>query len=395
MKRLLLLSLIFIVSCTGTPEDEPPVYVIAGVVNGTQAELVLFEDDYKNVSNTSPRFKLFDSEELEAPAVAFDIVDRINSRSELIVLTRETVDTSFLEFFSLRGVQEEADFVESDSKQIALSTLTDLPEDISLCPNSIQVTRDGALAALVNNPSLCRVSGSEISILLIDIKNKTFLNEITRNTFDVFPISPVATTIDQNNDTLYFLSTRATDVILNRLSRGQFNTDDLDRDVVSYSDEIDISNPSDFVKRSSDALILSRSQSIYTYASLSGDTLENTNIPTLNLGQSFIPDFTHQYHQVFLLNGQRLAIHQDPKATATPNRIEGSTPARLGTINTFTDFLYLAYDNTLQVFDLFELENSPGSIALETESESDNADLESLNDPTILTWVQGVITEDQ
>ena len=44
---LFLLSLFLLISCTGTDDTEPPVYVIAGVQNGGDSQLVLLEDAYK------------------------------------------------------------------------------------------------------------------------------------------------------------------------------------------------------------------------------------------------------------------------------------------------------------------------------------------------------------
>ena len=127
-------------------------------------------------------------------------------------------------------------------------------------------------------------------------------------------------------------------------------------------------NQSDFVKRSSDVLILNRNQNLYTYTTITGNELKNTNVPTLSQGQSFIYDTTNQYNQVFILSNNRIAIHQTPETTTTPNRIEGSTTSTLGTINTFTDFMYLARDNVIEVFDLLELQDNPSSVGLEVES---------------------------
>ncbi len=390
---LFLLSILLLTSCTGTPENEPPVFVIAGVQNGDKSQLVLLEDDYKSASDTTPRFKSFAEADLNAPAIAFDIVDRINTRSELVVLTRKDGDVtqSFLEFFSLLGIEKAADFAENKGKQLDLSTLTDLPTTIDLCPTSIQITRDGSLAAIFNNPEICQGPDNKKSLLLIDIKNKKYLNQIT--TIGVFPLSPLGASIDQNNDALYFLSTTGNSgVSLNRLDRNNINSSNNFSSsnscniIICYKENLQNNiNQSGFVKRSSDVLILNRSQNLYTYSTFSGNELKNTDILTIGQGQSFIHDYTNQYNQVFVLSNNRIAIHQTPETTTTPNRIEGSTSAMLGTINTFTDFMYLARDNVLEVYDLLELQDNPTSVALEVET-----GLVDLNNPTILTWAQGV-----
>lgn len=389
--HLILLSLL--VSCTGTPDGEPPVFVIAGVENAGLPQLVLLRDTYRE-TNGSSRFKFEEDTEvnLNAPAIAFDVVDRVNTRSELIVLTRDDDGTSFLEFFSLLGIETAANFVETASKQITLSTLNDLPTTIDLCPTSLQVTRDGSLAAISNNPRLCNGPDNEISLLLIDIKNKKYLNHLTKLDLEFIPdLSALPGIIDQGNDTLYFLTERGRTVELNRLERNQFTSSDPGERVTRYTPPIQtIDGQSSFIKRTSDVLVLTPIQATYTYTTLSGDKLENTNIPTLSQGQSFIPDYTNQYNQVFVLSNNRIAIHQDPKLTTIPNRIEGSTTSTLGTINTFTDFMYLARDNVIEVYDLLELQNNPTSVGLEVETATDNTDLQKLNNPTILTWVQGI-----
>lgn len=397
MKRLLALCYVLIlVGCTGTNEEEPPVFVIVGVQNGLESQLVLFEDAYKTASDSNPRFKPFGTATLEAPAVAFDIVDRINSRSELIVLTRKDDGTSFLQFFSLLGIQNDTDFAENTSKKIILSTLTDLPATLDLCPTSIQVTRDGALAAIQNNPKICGGSsdGSR-SILLIDLSQRRYLNQLERSSFKDFRVpSLVSVRLDQKNDALYFLTERGQTIELNRLERNLFTSSDPSAKVTKYTPSLRTdTNLSDFIQYGSDALILNRSQNLYTYASLSGDLLENTNVPTLNQGLTFIEDPSNKYPQVFVLNGQRIAIHSDPRATTTSNRIEGPSTAKIGTINTFSDFLYLARDKALEVYDLLELQRNPTTVALEVESSSRNAALDTINNPSILTWFQGVINQ--
>jgi hypothetical protein len=396
--RGLCLLCLLLVSCTGTFEVEPPVFVIAGVINDGQAELVLLEDRYRFINDTDSRarFTFFDRIELLAPAIAFDIVDRVNTRSELIVLTRDD-DTSYLQFFSLLGIETPADFEETTTKQINLAELTDLPEDLDICPTHIQVTRDGNFGAILNDPETCDLTG-ETQIILVDLEDETFLSAFG----DInFRISPVNLIIDQNNDALYFLRNRATSVNLAKLDRANFRNESPDDNVTYASDE---NNRSD-IQRSLDQTDVMRfgssyailnprnaGNSVYTIAPFSS-TATFTNVPTLTNAQSFIPDYTNQYNQVFILSNNRIAIHQNPETTTSPNRIEGSTTATLGTINTFTDFLYLALDNTLQVFDLLELQDSPGSIVLQTETDDDNAALEKLNDPSILTWVQGIGTE--
>jgi hypothetical protein len=388
--RLFLLSLA-LVSCTGTPEDEPPVFVLAGVINGDKAELILFEDRYRFVNDmdSTTRFKFFDRQDLPAPAVDFDIVDRVNTRSELIVLTRDDKE-SYIHFFSLLGIKTAANFTETTSKRINLAKLTGLPTDIELCPSNIQVTRDGTFAAILNVATPTCGEEDDIRLLIIDLKNRKYLRQVRPN---IFPLSSIHPIIDQSSDILYFLSTSGgSGVKLNSLERSNFtSTESPSFGVRTYDTAIQTNtNQTDFMKLSSSFLTLNpsiNSQSIYTYTTVSGDTLKNETIPTIARVESFIPDYTNQYTQVFILGNSRLAIHQNAETTTLPNRIEGSTTAMLGTINTFTDFLYLVSDNTIEVFDLLELQDNPSSIVLETETISD------LNNPSILTWIQGVVAE--
>jgi hypothetical protein len=398
----LVLLVLVLTSCTGTTETDPPVFLIAGVNNPGKPQLLLYRDDF--LSDTK-RFVLFKNKVkdkdvdilLSAPPIAFDIVDRTTTRTELVVLTREADGTSFLEFFDLRGIETPADFVETTAKQIALAKRTDLPTNIDICPTSVQVTRDGTVAILLNDPQSCG-RASDIRLIFIDLVNNKYITQYKPS--GAFPLSPAPPVLDQSGDSLYFLQEGATDTKLERVERNSFT-----KTTISASDITEI-NPSiknnprnqvDMIKQGSNILVLnpnSDSQSIYTVVPTQVNG-EDKNIRTLGQTQKFIPDYTNRYSQVFILSSSRLIIHPDFDSTEAQNNVSGTVDATVGTINTASDFLYLAGTGIVSTLDLLDLDQNSTSIALETETSTGsepNKDLAELINPTILTWVQGVAT---
>jgi hypothetical protein len=161
---LLICTLAFLTSCTGTQAEVEPLFVIAGVQDPPRV-LVLQDRVFEGLGQGEPRFTTFASRDLAAIPRAFDTVDRAGIREELVVLSRtvtvsgttRTVST-FLDFFNTRGLVADDETTFSNTRnRVDLKTLT-YPAPLTadtLCPIDMEVTRNGSHALIFSSPSVC------------------------------------------------------------------------------------------------------------------------------------------------------------------------------------------------------------------------------------------------
>lgn len=169
-------SLAILAACTGTSEPRPPTLLLVGIEAAGTPRLLLVEDVTATAPPGSPRLTAVPSgaRDLLAPAVALDFENRAADREAVWVLTREIVDggggpevSAYLQRFAVHEIDPASPsaFAEDVPARITLT----LPggggvlDGLSLtspatCPTAVQVSRDGSLAAVLDDPSVCGLS---------------------------------------------------------------------------------------------------------------------------------------------------------------------------------------------------------------------------------------------
>jgi hypothetical protein len=429
--------LLLLASCTGTTAPSAPLFVIAGIqdANGLNPAILVLQDRALDATNTAPdapRFVQITSQTLAATARAFDSVDEANIREELVVLSRSQDATSrqvsaYLDFFNTRGlVAADPATFRATRTRVDLRTLS-YPFPLSVdtvCPIDLEVTRDGTHAVIFSSPSVCFPGSSSANDALIVIALPPRLPETTpASVVSIIlssnaPANPLVRTavfassatrdgvtrggmfLDQNGDVLYYLRQKGSQgVELRRLEFSSYTsaTPESDTNVQVISSNIPIRTDEfrDMTKAGSNLALLGAGS--YVLAPLSVTTgFTPKAINTVDVrGQeprAFVIDPTGI--QFFILDDNtRLVYHADPTLEAnTTTEVTGTT----ATFNTTSSFLYIAGNQGMSTFDLLPLVNE-GNTNLESLLTEDVCDptqadgLCSLNNPTALSWAQGIL----
>jgi hypothetical protein len=408
-------------ACTGTQADAEPLFLIAGVQDdgGANPRVVVVQDRILDgIADGEERFVTFASLGLEATARAFDLVDEIGTREELVVLSRsqegDTV-TAFLEFFNTRGLlaSDTATF-RSSRDSIDLGTF-DIPD---LCPVDLEVTREGNHALLFNSPRVCdstQLDTDNTIVALSIFRNDapfvlSSLEEgnltrplITSNVLTSTPF-PTGMFLDQSTNTLYYLRERGTQNInLQSLSFSAYTSESPETGANSAQVILDnlrfqVDSFRDMTKVGSSLAILGTTN--YVLGPLNPTTTLPEPIDTLDARsqtpRAFVPDATAS--SLFILDSNdKLVYHADP---TLPANTEADVTGTLSALNTDSDFLYVLGINSrdeplVTIFDLQPLfsEGNTNLESLFTEESCDGEDdgLCDLTNPTALTWAEGIL----
>lgn len=171
------LAALLVTACTGTSEPRPPTLLIVGVEQAGTPQLLLIEDVTATAPPGSPRLVVVpgSARSLQAPAVDLDFENRGAAREALWLLTRAVAGpagsaevAAYLQRFATEDIDPQAPggFAEDVGARIALTLPGGggLLDGLSLtspetCPTALQVTRDGALAAVLDDPQACGLTG--------------------------------------------------------------------------------------------------------------------------------------------------------------------------------------------------------------------------------------------
>lgn len=228
-------ALAVLAACTGTSEPRPPTLLLVGIEAAGTPRLLLVEDVTATAPPGSPRLTVVPggARDLQAPAVALDFENRAGAREAAWVLTRRIVDgaggpevSAYLQRFEVHDIDPLSPTAFSEDVPARI-TLT-LPggggvlDGLSLtspatCPTAVQVSRDGRLAAVLDDPSVCGLSDHS-ELWLID----TTGTEPPRALEDNNQLVAAGVYLDQRPDDerLYFL--------IDAISNTHVYVDDLD-----------------------------------------------------------------------------------------------------------------------------------------------------------------------
>ncbi|MGL4610635.1 MAG: hypothetical protein ACRCYY_13305 [Trueperaceae bacterium] len=420
---LLLASCTVLTSCTGTPTDVDPLFVIAGVqdTGGANPSILVLQDRiFEPELASGPRFAVFASQPLEAPVVAFATVTETSTPDELIVLSRSgTAGTvrGFLDFFNTRALTEgQADTFSTLRPRIDLSTLI----TSNLCPIDVQVTRSGDYAVIFNSPSVCNINNAQDSIVTLSLSttagsvvstilsNDSPANPLVRGPVFSNGISQGGMYLDQSSDVLYILRRSVSNIILKRLESSTYIEEDPETNTDNgpdISNNIPISNEDfrDMTKVGSELVLLGTNTYVAAPLSFTEDFAPEP-VTTLSIqaqdARAFVPDPSTT--RLFILDNDRLVYHAD--ITETENT-ELELTAISSTINTKDSYLYMAGTNYLGILDVLSLSETTTDLSPlfteETCDATEKADpntsngLCRLNNPTVLSWATGILLPEE
>ena len=200
-------------ACTGTTEERLPTLLAVSLVQDGTPKVALI----KTVLASDGEYELLpDSRrDLAAPARDFSVTGRRGERGELVVLSRADDNESYLDFFSLRGIDPanpEAFRPVADKPRLEVSTFEDAGG--GFCAEALQISNSGRYAAIFNGTEDCQ-GVDEPTIDVLDLQEERVLERITGGTFGLVNATPY---IDQRTDTLFYLTQGVNQVNLIRLN---------------------------------------------------------------------------------------------------------------------------------------------------------------------------------
>jgi hypothetical protein len=205
MKTLLLAlaaAALLLSACTGTPSPELDTLLISGYTDAEGGHVALIDARTLCPPGAGPRCGegiLPDSvRPLPAPPVAFDMVERVPARSELVVLSREGQvlnSPAFLSFFATDDIDpaNPVDFAESREAVTLGPELPVSPEvaarlagqPLNYCPVRVQISAAGRFAAVLNDNEGTCASPVLNNIVVLDLSPPELLGVLVVDFFDL------------------------------------------------------------------------------------------------------------------------------------------------------------------------------------------------------------------
>jgi len=392
MKRLTttLLSLLVLAGCTGTVEPPLPTLLAVGVVQGERAQVALVETVLTRTDEEGGGYTFLESsrQDLAAPAVDFDVTEREDARTQLVVLSRAEDNEGFIDFFTFSGINpgDPSGFTPvANRPRLTLSELTqpeDEDEPLTFCPEALQVTRNGRYVALYNG-TFCD-DANDAFIDIIDVREREILERIGGRTFGFVDVHPF---LDQRSDRLYYLrqQVNSADLISLNLSNAAVDAD-LDGGLtVRQEVEIDFPDLDQQDLTLYDETLLVLYDDAFIPFPLAADELGDA-VETNDNSQSFIdnPEAVDPY--ILILGNNRLTVHAS--LTDTDEEDIGVPTPSGTTLDPDGEFAYLLSEGQVTRFDLLSYKGDTFSGTLQT------FELDELTDTGPVAYARGIDPEE-
>ncbi|MEM7735426.1 MAG: hypothetical protein AAF267_06505 [Deinococcota bacterium] len=393
---------VLLASCTGTEDPALEVILITAYgENAANARVAIIED--LTAAGGTSDFQIIEEsiQPLLGPPIDYDIVDRLNRRTELVVLTRilDTSNLATVAFFNLEGLSasDTSAFQENDRRRIEVQLGGDegltIDEDVSpapdsFCPVAVQVGSEGRYLALLNDQSECG-SNDPDAIDIIDIDTRTIIAHIQ---------DPLITTtffLDQvesrggNQDSLYYFEEVAGEPELRRLDIPEDSNGDepepVDLDITIESDGND--EIVDFGPIGDNFLVL-REQSFIVIPNQGGalsEPDEDDAIDTNNDSEDIVLDDFRAADEVIILSDSELTVHS---TVLDDDENDISLRNAVGVIDPLNEFAYFLSEGRIARFDLFTYDGE--------DIDSDNYRsfrIDDLPQPVFAIWVQAQLED--
>lgn len=391
--------------CTGTSEETVQTLLVVGY-NPTedQGAIALIEDlgDIEEGFNLlEASVRLLDTGSI----VGYDIVDRTNTREQLVVLTRDesaTGEGAFLTFINLAGVDPMSPTAFApeppvgDPELPAVISIGDLAPELEFCPVAVQVDSTGRFIALLNDPTACGDTGGVGSIDIIDLQAVGGPLVLVRiDLVQAFPVLPTSFLLSQDTDRLYFFVERPGGSSLRFVDLNDL--EDLE-DVppgdtgiliptTAGEDVVDVDRVGlEFV-----ALLDTNRFAVFSPLE---PTEEVLLVESENNNRSLLNDDLDATDAILILGANQLTVHElfvdeagDPdfseeSISLTPYVDDPSA----GMIESFNGFAYIAGDESIAKFDVLSYD-----VGDELRTLIGGADVPGLINPVFITWTRALV----
>ena len=362
-------------ACTGSEEERAPTLLVVGLVENNEPQVALISTELNG------DYSFLEESRQELPAVAqdFSVTGRRGERGELVVLSRAEDDDneSYLDFFALRGIDPSnpVNFRPVANKpRLVLSTFEDA--DGSFCGESLQVSSTGRYASIYNGTTCDGVDEPTIDVL--DLQEERVLERITGGTFGLVRATPY---IDQQSDTLYYMTEGVNEVSLIRLNLSNLNQDIFT--TFNTENENDLTNYAADISRQDNNLLILRPAEILAVPL--GAPATPITLATSSNSKRFIDNLTTST-DILTLTTSTLTVHR-----SLQDETEGTAQlnATAGTLEAAEGFAYFPVEGGVTRFDLLRYQRS----SVEVSSLLRTFSVTELTKPGPIVYLKGILPE--
>lgn len=383
--------------CTGTVTTRTPLFLVVGMGDEASGQVALIEDMFfRDEFVLEQRFRFI--EESTRPVggkpIAEDVVDRIDSRRQLVVLSRGVapvgeVPPAYLDFFNLEGIEPTDPFAFTHLERLLINELPTAEIDPLYCPINVQVSRNGRFVALLNNPSSCNLIGSP-SIDIIDLEG---IPAVVRHV-ETPPIlagarlqtAPGAFYLDQRTNRVYYFE-ESTGALLRFIQLNEATG------VVALGPSgpmlpLPSNQMASHLNRMGDTLVALMSDPAQLAPILLAGPIpvEGERVTTLQNPRRLIVDEQDLTPAVLVLSNSQLIVHTTLEDLEPRSALVTAVD---GTIESNEQFAYLVNTGYITLFDLYTYLASPPATGPVFRAHP----VPELVRPTFVTWVQAVTPE--
>ena len=406
MKVMRILSILLITgiltACTGTTEEQAPTLLIVGYGAQDNGRIALVKDSAFTSNVLADRFDFLEDSVRPLPEnsspVAYDLIDRVNTRRKLVVLSRDSSNNSFLSFFDTAAVNTDAldsSFSEFTSERLTLADIqidASLSQNIVLCPVQVQASQSGRYLALLSDQSVCNSTNQDISVDLIDLEapgGATIVQHV--QSILIFPTMYLRQSQSGDSDRLFYFRQEANGAELNYWPIPTRSDSSPDFEVVTTDVVIEdiVSDPVLSLSEVQDTLVALLQSRFATITNANATPSLGDVIATSSSSKRLIVDDYQETPEVVVLNETRFTVHSSVSDTSG---VSEDIEATDGTIQSRQDFVYFVGDGDIILFDIKDFSEDDDSSDLDDKTASFS--ISQLEEPVFISWVIALLPDE-
>lgn len=387
MRRSVWLLLLFLLAaCTGTQSPREPRLLFVTHEQGGEHRAVLIEENAFAAAGEE-RLTYLAATELVLPGepLALDVVDRAGSRSQVVLLLRlqpAGYSAVWLDVEAIEpGTAGQLQVLRSVDLASELGGL--LPDPADLCLVDLQVSRDGTVLGLYNNPRACGgATDARGNVFILDIGTGT-----SRSLASSEPLAEAGVFIRQtrDDDELYFLDEAVQAVRLNRVELPDGPVEQLQR----FAEGSDSPPPLQLTFTDGAFVALQRDR----VRLLRDGSSSSLSVPQERSVDLVISDPAGDYLQALLVlqsgASSRLLVY-GASDSDEPEEVTLTSGVSDGTVDPYQLWVYLLRPGGVDILDLLGLLEGSGSRPARVSLPAG-----SLGTPGFITWVDGILPPPQ
>jgi len=380
-KILILIILISLSACTGTKEEGTASLLFVAYQGPTNAEIALLEDKFFVDGASGQRLQFLKKLNLPAPAISYDVIDRLGNRAELVILTGGN-NEYFISFCNIKVSPDKPDDFKLSSQNIQINNLA---ADLEFAPNKIQVSKNGRYLAIMNSFAS---NSKDDAIDIIDISDRTNAKLLKR--LDNAIISTALFMPQNNRARLYYL-TKSVTAVLNYIDIPSLQNTETE---IKIPNSQSIENEVKDMSQIAQDLVVLQNKQLSPIINFDSNPGLGDSISTSSSSNKLIPNNSFNLSNIIILAENKLTVHKDIRDS---NPKDMNISLKDGSVEPFGGFVYFVNSNSNRPISIFDLRrfngdsNSEISDNIRAFNIYDGNNIKTLPEAVFVTWAKAYI----